>query len=87
LQICLDCILQNAICDFLAIAKIIMPWLQNMARHAEVWVADPGRACLPPAGMTALRRMTVPTTLELEDRHAFDVTLWRLEGTKLKPGR
>ena len=46
----------------------ILPWLRAMARQAEVWVADPGRAYLPSDGLAAFATYRVPTTLELEDR-------------------
>ena len=46
--------------------------------HAEVWIADPGRAYLPRDGLTAFARYRVPTSLELEDRTERQVTLYRL---------
>jgi len=49
-----------------------------MARQAEVWVADPGRAYLPREGLCPFAEYRVPTTLELEDRTARDVVLYRL---------
>ena len=58
----------------------IMPWLRAMARSAEVWIADPGRAYLPTAGMDVIVRYQIQTTLELEDRPIRDVTLYRLAG-------
>lgn len=57
----------------------ILPWLAALARQAEVWVADPGRAYLPRAGLTAFAEYTVPTTLELEDRTERLVVLYRLD--------
>jgi predicted nicotinamide N-methyase len=56
----------------------ILPWLRRMAETAEVWIADPGRAYVPRDGMTAFARMTVTTTLELEDRATREVVLYRL---------
>lgn len=57
---------------------IILPWLRSMAGHAEVWIADPGRAYLPRNELTAMLRVMVPTTIELEDHSQREVTLWRL---------
>jgi len=73
-----DLILCGDVCYEAPMTGHILPWLRRMAREAEVWIADPGRAYLPQAGMEAFLRMTVPTTLELEDRPERLVTLYRL---------
>jgi predicted nicotinamide N-methyase len=57
----------------------ILPWLRRMARTAEVWVADPGRAYVPRDSMTEFARMMVPTTMELEDHTERLVVLYRLQ--------
>ena len=57
----------------------VLPWLRTMAREAEVWIADPGRAYLPATGLTAFASYDVPTTLELEDRVVRTVRLFRLD--------
>ena len=49
-----------------------------MADTAEIWVADPGRAYLPKAGLEKLASYTVPTNLELEDHAQRLTTLYRL---------
>ena len=56
----------------------ILPWLRAMARAAEVWIADPGRAYLPKSGLSPVGRYLVPTSLELEDRIEREVVLYRL---------
>jgi predicted nicotinamide N-methyase len=56
----------------------IMPWLTDMARSAEVWIADPGRAYLPKDRLTGFATYQIETTLELEDRTSRDVVLFRL---------
>jgi predicted nicotinamide N-methyase len=56
----------------------ILPWLRRMAAEAEVWVADPGRAYLPAAGLEPLALHAVPTSLELEDRTLREVVIYRL---------
>jgi predicted nicotinamide N-methyase len=56
----------------------ILPWLRRMAETAEVWIADPGRAYVPRAGMAEFARMVVPTTMELEDHTERLVVLYRL---------
>ena len=61
----------------------ILPWLRLMAvprdqGGAEVWIADPGRAYLPNAGLLEFGSYTVATTLELEDRITRQTRLLRV---------
>lgn len=75
-----DLILCGDVCYEAPMTGHILPWLRRMvAEGAEVWVADPGRAYLPRAGMVPIASMTVPTTLELEDRPERTVTVFRLD--------
>jgi predicted nicotinamide N-methyase len=73
-----DVILCGDVCYEAPMTGHILPWLRDMAREAEVWIADPGRAYLPKAGLTAGGRYLVPTSLELEDRVEREVVLYRL---------
>lgn len=73
-----DLILCGDVCYEAPMTGHIMPWLARMARTAEVWIADPGRAYLPREGLTPMARYPVPTTLELEDRTERVVVLYRL---------
>ena len=74
-----DLIVCGDICYEAPMTRHIIPWLQAQAAHAIVWVADPGRAYLPPlAGMQAFAAFDVPTTLELEDHTHRHTTLYRL---------
>jgi predicted nicotinamide N-methyase len=73
-----DLIMCGDICYDAPMTSHIMPWLCAMARSAEVWIADPGRAYLPKTGMTALASYRIQTTLELEDRDFREVTLYRV---------
>lgn len=73
-----DLILCGDICYEAQMAQHILPWLRLMAREAEVWLADPGRAYLPDEGLSIFAEYAVPTTLELEDREERTVTLFRL---------
>jgi predicted nicotinamide N-methyase len=73
-----DLILAGDVCYEAPMTRYIMPWLMQMAAHAEIWIADPGRAYLPAAGMTEIAAYDVPTTLELEDRMSRRTTLYRL---------
>jgi predicted nicotinamide N-methyase len=75
-----DLILCGDVCYEAPMTAHIMPWLREMARHCEVWLADPGRAYLPCDGLAALASYRVPTSLELEDRTERMVTLYRLGG-------
>ncbi len=73
-----DLILCGDVCYEASMTDHIMPWLIEMARSAEVWIADPGRAYLPRTGLEALASYRIETTLELEDRTSRDVVLYRL---------
>jgi predicted nicotinamide N-methyase len=73
-----DLILCGDICYDAQMTGHIMPWLRDMARDAEVWIADPGRAYLPNAGLSVVERYRVPTSLELEDRDSREVAIYRL---------
>jgi predicted nicotinamide N-methyase len=73
-----DLILCGDICYEASMTDHIMPWLIEMARTAEVWIADPGRAYLPQTGLKLIASYHIETTLELEDRTSRDVGLYRL---------
>ena len=73
-----DLILCGDVCYEAAMTNHILPWLQRLARTAEVWVADPGRAYLPRHALQPLGSYQVPTTLELEDRVERQTTIYRL---------
>jgi predicted nicotinamide N-methyase len=73
-----DLILCGDVCYEAPMTDHIMPWLIDMARSAEVWIADPGRAYLPQTGLEPLASYRIETTLELEDRTSRDVVLYRL---------
>jgi predicted nicotinamide N-methyase len=73
-----DLILCGDVCYEAPMTGHIMPWLAAMARAAEVWIADPGRAYLPKAGLAPFARYRIETTLELEDRTSRDVALYRV---------
>ena len=73
-----DLILCGDVCYEGPMTEHIMPWLRKMAHTAEVWIADPGRAYLPTAGLEPFARYRIETTRELEDRTSRDVVLYRL---------
>jgi predicted nicotinamide N-methyase len=73
-----DLILCGDVCYEAPMTGHIMPWLREIARVADVWIADPGRAYLPNAGLSEIARYRVPTSLELEDRVEREVVLYRL---------
>jgi predicted nicotinamide N-methyase len=73
-----DVILCGDVCYEAPMTGHILPWLRAMARAAEVWIADPGRAYLPKSGLSPVGRYLVPTSLELEDRIEREVVLYRL---------
>lgn len=74
-----DCVLAGDVCYEAPMTGHILPWLRLLARRgAAVWLADPGRAYLPRDGLEPIVCYRVPTSLELEDRTARDVTIFRL---------
>ena len=73
-----DVILCGDVCYEAPMTAHILPWLRGLAGQAEIWLADPGRAYLPRAGLLAFATYAVPTTTELEDRSERTVTLYRL---------
>ncbi len=73
-----DLILCGDVCYEAGMTARILPWLRLMAREAEVWIADPGRAYRPLEGLVEMLRMEVPTSLELEDRGSRLVTVSRV---------
>ena len=73
-----DLILCGDVCYEAPMTSHILPWLRRMAADADVWIADPGRAYLPTAGLTRFAHYVVPTSTELEDRTTRDVGLYRL---------
>jgi predicted nicotinamide N-methyase len=75
-----DLILCGDVCYEAPMTGHIMPWLTVMARSAEVWIADPGRAYLPKTGLTRFATYQIETTLELEDRASREVGLYRFAG-------
>jgi predicted nicotinamide N-methyase len=80
-----DLILCGDVCYEAPMTGRIMPWLNRMARNAEVWIADPGRAYLPAQGLDPFAYYRVPTSLELEDRVEREVRLYRLKWSRQNP--
>lgn len=75
-----DIILCGDICYELVMSRDIMLWLNEMARSADVWIADPGRAYLPKTGLVPFASYKIETTQELEDQTSRTVGLYRLVG-------
>jgi predicted nicotinamide N-methyase len=73
-----DVVLCGDVCYEAPMTAHILPWLRGLARSAEVWLADPGRAYLPRDGLAPFATYAVPTSTELEDRTERTVTLYRL---------
>lgn len=74
-------VLAGDVCYEAPMAARVLAWLRGLAATGTlVLLADPGRAYAPRHGLEEAARMTVPTTRELEDRDARDVTIWRLRG-------
>jgi predicted nicotinamide N-methyase len=73
-----DVIIAGDVCYEAPMTRHILPWLRGLAEHADVWVADPGRAYLPGQGLQILAEYEVETTMELEDRTQRRTALYRL---------
>ncbi len=73
-----DLILCGDVCYEAPMTRHILPWLRTLARTAEIWIADPGRAYVPTGGMTTLATYTVPTTFEVEGCASRTTTIYRL---------
>lgn len=76
-----DLVIAGDVCYEKPMTEHIWPWLKSLAADgATVIMADPGRAYLPRFGLLEQARMTVPTTLELEDRTQREVTIYKIVG-------
>jgi len=75
-----DLILCGDVCYEAPMTGHILPWLLSLTAKADIWIADPGRAYLPKAGLDPFARYRVATTRELEDREEREVVLYRLRG-------
>lgn len=76
-----DVVVAGDVCYELPMTNHIFPWLRQLAAAgATVLMADPGRAYLPKTGLLEVARTTVATSLELEDRTAREVVVYRIVG-------
>jgi predicted nicotinamide N-methyase len=74
-----EVVLAGDMCYERPLAERLTAWLRKLAAQGvDVLLGDPGRAYLPAAGLVALARYTVPTTLELEDRLSREGVVWRM---------
>jgi predicted nicotinamide N-methyase len=76
-----DVVVAGDVCYERPMTEYIFPWLKALAAEgALVIMADPGRAYLPKQGLLEIARMSVATSLELEDRIRREVVVYRLVG-------
>ncbi len=76
-----DVVVAGDVCYEKPMTEHIWPWLRRLAADgAMVLMADPGRAYLPRHGLLEVSRMVVETSLELEDRTAREVVIYRIVG-------
>jgi len=74
-----EIVLAGDMCYERPLAERLTQWLRSLAaRGTLVLLGDPGRAYLPAAGLEALARYDVPTSLELEDRLSREGVVWRM---------
>jgi len=75
----IDVIFAGDVCYEQTMSHRVMRWLRLCAGAGiRVFIGDPGRAYAPEDGLLEVARYVVPTTQELEDRDARDVTVWQL---------
>lgn len=76
-----DVVVAGDVCYERPMTEYIFPWLKRLAAAgALVIMADPGRAYLPKHGLLEIARMSVATSLELEDRTEREVVVYKLVG-------
>ncbi|MBI5165120.1 MAG: methyltransferase [Magnetospirillum sp.] len=76
-----DVVVAGDVCYERPMTEHIWPWLKRLAAEgATVLMADPGRAYLPKHGLLEVARMTVATSLDLEDRSEREVVVYRIVG-------
>jgi predicted nicotinamide N-methyase len=76
-----DVVVAGDVCYERPMTEYIFPWLRKLAASgAQVFMADPGRAYLPKQGLLEVARMTVATSLDLEDRTQREVAVYRIVG-------
>jgi predicted nicotinamide N-methyase len=76
-----DLVVAGDVCYERPMTDHIWPWLKSLAAAgATVLLADPGRAYLPKHGLLEVARLTVETSLDLEDRTSREVVLYRIVG-------
>lgn len=76
-----DVVVAGDVCYERPMTEYIFPWLKKLAADgALVIMADPGRAYLPKHGLLEVARMSVATSLELEDRIRREVVVYKLVG-------
>jgi len=72
-------VLAGDMCYERPLAERLTRWLSALAgQGVTVLLGDPGRAYLPAAGLEALARYEMPTTLELEDRLTREGVAWQM---------
>jgi predicted nicotinamide N-methyase len=76
-----DVVVAGDVCYERTMTDHIWPWLTRLAADgALVLMADPGRAYLPKFGLMEMAKLTVPTSLDLEDRISREVVIYSIVG-------
>ncbi len=76
-----DLIVAGDVCYEKPMAEKVFAWLRRCsAAGAKALMADPGRAYLPKTGLMRVAQMTVPCSLELEDKTSRDVGIYQIVG-------
>ena len=76
-----DLIVAGDVCYEKPMAEKVFAWLRRCsAGGATALMADPGRAYLPKTGLMRLAEMTVPCSLELEDKTSREVGIYQIVG-------
>jgi len=76
-----EVVLAGDVCYEKPMADAVFAWLRRCAASgAEVLMADPGRAYLPPTGLMKVASYTIPCSLELEDRTSRTASIYKIVG-------
>ena len=76
-----DLIVAGDVCYEKPMAEKTFGWLRRCcAQGAKALMADPGRAYLPKTGLMRLAQMTIPCSLDIEDRPSRDVAIYQIVG-------
>jgi len=76
-----DVVVAGDVCYEKPMAEKVFAWLRRCAASgADVFMADPGRAYLPPTGLMKVGSYTIACSMELEDRISREAVVYKIVG-------